>query len=58
MAKMHAQQPSPLSSTGDLGDISRVKVQMVSECSREVSLAHVSLVLMYVYVAPPTVVGA
>ena len=27
-------------------------------CAREVSLAHVSCILMYVYVAPPTPVGA
>ena len=30
---------------------------MVSDCVREVSLAQVSLILTYVYVAPPTLVG-
>ena len=32
--------------------------RIVKECVREVSLAQVSCILMYVYVAPPTPVGA
>ena len=32
--------------------------RMVKGCVREVSLAQVSCILMYVYVAPPTPVGA
>ena len=51
-----AQQPRPHSPTGDLGEIGRI----VKGCVREVSLAQVSCILMYmyVYVAPPTPVGA
>ena len=37
-----------------LGLIDRI----VKRCVREVSLAQVSCILMYVYVAPPTPVGA
>ena len=51
-----AQQPRPHSPTGDLGEIAVVNGQN-SEV-REVSLAQVSCILMYVYVAPPTPVGA
>ena len=50
-----AQQPHPHSPTGDLGEIAG---RMVKGCVREVSLAQVSCILMYVYVAPPTPVGA
>ena len=51
-----AQQPRPHSPTGDLGEIAGVRI--VKGCVREVSLAQVSCILMYVYVAPPTPVGA
>ena len=50
-----AQQLSPQSLTGDHGDIVGVKVQ---DCTSEVSLAKVSCLMMYTYVAPPTLVGA
>ena len=50
-----AQQPRPHSPTGDLGKIAG---RIVKECVMEVSLAQVSCILMYVYVAPPTPVGA
>ena len=48
------QQPHPHSPTGDLGDIAGVNGQNNKGCVREVSLAQVSCILMYVYVAPPT----
>ncbi len=51
-----AQQPRPHSPTGDLGEIAGVRI--VKGCVSEVSLAQVSCILMYVYVAPPTPVGA
>ena len=53
-----AQQPRPHSPTGDLGEIAVVNGRMVKGCVREVSLAQVSCILMYIYVAPPTPVGA
>ena len=46
-----AQQPRPGKLLGLMGRI-------VKGCVREVSLAQVSCILMYVYVAPPTPVGA
>ena len=46
-----AQQPCPHSPTEDLGEI-------VKGCVREVSLPQASCILMYVYVAAPTPVGA
>ena len=46
--KICAQQPRPHSPTG----------RIVKGCVRELSLARVSCILMYVYVAPPTPVGA
>ena len=50
-----AQQPRPHSPTGKLlGLMGRI----VKGCVREVSLAQVSCILMYVYVALPTPVGA
>ena len=50
-----AQQPRPHSPTGKLlGLMDRI----VKGCVREVSLAQLSCILMYVYVAPPTPVGA
>ena len=50
-----AQQPRPHSPTGDLwGLMGRI----VKGCVREVSLAQVNCILMYVYVAPSTPVGA
>ena len=45
------QQPRPHSPTGDLGEIAG------QNSEGEVSLAQVSSILMYVYVAPPTPVG-
>ena len=39
-----AQQPSPQSPTGDLGDIAGVKVR---NGAREVSLAQISCIMMY-----------
>ena len=49
-----AQQPRPHSPLGKLlGLMSRI----VKGCVREVSLAQVSCILMYVYVALPTPVG-
>ena len=49
-----AQQPRLHSPTGDLG----VNGRIVKGCVREISLAQVSCILMYVYVALPTLVGA
>ena len=53
-----AQQPRPHSPTGDLGKLLGLMGRIVKGCVREVSLAQVSCILMYVYVAPPTPVGA
>ena len=52
------QQPRPHSPTGDLGEIAGVNGQIVKGCVREVSLAQVSCILMYVYVPLPTPLGA
>ena len=43
---------------GILGKLLGLMGRIVKECVREVSLAQVSCILMYVYVAPPTPVGA
>ena len=43
---------------GILGKLLRLMDRIVKRCVREVSLAQVSCILMYVYVAPPTPVGA
>ena len=43
---------------GILGKLLGSMGRIVKGCVREVSLAHVSCILMYVYVAPPTPVGA
>ena len=51
--------PVPHSPTGDiLGKLLGLMGRIVKGCVREVSLAQVSCILMYVYVAPPTPVGA
>ena len=50
-----AQQPCPHSPTGKL---LWLMGRIVKGCVREVSLAQVSCILMYVYVAPPTPAGA
>ena len=41
-----------------LGKLLGLMGKIVKGCVREVSLAQVSCILMYVYVAPPTPVGA
>ena len=41
-----------------LGKLLGLMGRIVKGCVREVSLAQVSCILMYVYVAPPTPVGA
>ena len=43
---------------GILGKLLGLMGRLVKGCVREVSLAQVSCILMYVYVAPPTPVGA
>ena len=43
---------------GILGRLLGLMGRIVKGCVREVSLAQVSCILMYVYVAPPTPVGA
>ena len=43
---------------GILGKLLGLMGRIVKGCVREVSLAQVSCILMYVYVAPPTPVGA
>ena len=43
---------------GILGKLLGLIGRIVKGCVREVSLAQVSCILMYVYVAPPTPVGA
>ena len=43
---------------GILGKLLWLMGRIVKGCVREVSLAQVSCILMYVYVAPPTPVGA
>ena len=43
---------------GILGKLLGLMGRIVKGCDREVSLAQVSYTLMYVYVAPPTPVGA
>ena len=43
---------------GILGKLLGLMGRIVKECVREVSLAQVSCILMYVYIAPPTPVGA
>ena len=43
---------------GILGKLLGLMGRIVKGCIREVSLAQVSCILMYVYVAPPTPVGA
>ena len=54
-----AQQPRPHSlQLGILGKLLGLMGRIVKGCVREVSLAQVSCILMYVYVAPPTTVGA
>ena len=47
-----------LSVLGILGKLLGLMGRIVKGCVREVSLAQVSCILMYVYVAPPTPVGA
>ena len=44
--------------TLQLGKLLWLMGRIVKGCVREVSLAQVSCILMYVYVAPPTPVGA
>ena len=44
--------------TLQLGKLLGLMGRIVKGCVREVSLAQVSCILMYVYVAPPTPVGA
>ena len=44
--------------TLQLGILGKLLARIVMGCIRELSLAQVSCVLMYVYVAPPTPVGA
>ena len=44
--------------TLQLGILEKLLGLMVKGCVREVSLAQVSCILMYVYVAPPIPVGA
>ena len=53
-----AQQSRPRSPTGVLGKLLELMGRIVKGCVSEVSLAQVSCILMYVYVAPPTPVGA
>ena len=48
-----AQQPRPHSPTWDLGKLLGLMGRIVKGCVRDVSLAQVSCILMYVYVAPP-----
>ena len=43
---------------GILGKLLELMGRIVKRCVMEVSLAQVSCILMYVYVAPPTPVGA
>ena len=43
---------------GILGKLLGLMGRIVKGCVREVSLAQVSCILMYVYVAPPTPMGA
>ena len=43
---------------GILGKLLGLMGRIVKGCVREVSLAQESCILMYVYVAPPTLVGA
>ena len=43
---------------GILGKLLGLMGRIVKGCVREVSLAQISCILMYVYVAPPTPVGA
>ena len=52
-----AQQPSPMQ-LGILGKLLGLMGRIVKGCVREVSLAQVSCILMYVNVALPTPVGA
>ena len=44
--------------TLQLGILGKLLGRIVKGCVREVSLAQVSCILMYVYVAPPAPVGA
>ena len=54
------QQPRPVLTLqlGILGKLLGLIGRIVKGCVREVSLAQVSCILTYVYVAPPTSVGA
>ena len=59
MAKMHVRNNTLLSlQLGFLGILFGLKCGMVRDCAREVSLVQVSCVMMFVFVAPPTLVGA
>ena len=59
MAKMHVHNNPLLSlQPGLLGILLGLKCGMVRDCAREVSLVLVSCILMYVFVASPTLVGA
>ena len=53
-----AQHPVLTLQLGILGKLLGLMGRIVKGCVREVSLAQVSCILMYVYVAPPTPVGA
>ena len=52
------QRHSPQSNYIIMGKLLGLMGRIVKRCVREVSLAQVSCILMYVYVAPPTPVGA
>ena len=60
LAKIHAYNNLVLClQPGILGILLGLECGMIRDCAREVSLAQVSCILMYIcYVAPPTLVGA